>query len=85
MIGRKHLMETLGFWLVMLAGSLLMLWYATTPILAGFFLLTRQCIKRFSTVQHVNALALCLTALFTIPLSWISMSVLYKLGRIDFP
>jgi hypothetical protein len=78
-------MWSLGFWFLLLADSLISLWYVTIPILIGFFVLTRQCIKRFSQVHRVNALALCMTALFTLPLSWISMLVLYKIGGIDFP
>ena len=78
-------MESLLFWLAMLAGSLLMTWYVTGPIVIAFFLLSWYCIKRFSQVRHAVAAATALTLVFMLPLSWISMSVLYKLGKIDFP
>ncbi len=80
-----NVMESVAFWFVMLAGSLLVLWYVNIPILIVFFALTRYCLKRFSGVRCVNGLALSLTGFFTIPLSWISMTVLYRLGKIDFP
>jgi hypothetical protein len=77
-------MESLLFWFLMLASSLLMTWYVTGPILLAFYCLSWYCIKRFSQARNAVTAAIILTLAFMLPLSWISMNVLYKLGKIDF-
>ena len=76
-------MPELLFWIYILGYSFMMLWYVTAPILFLFFLLCRGLIKTCTRVQRVNVLALSITFLIAVPLSWFAMQVLYHMGRID--
>ena len=77
--------ETIAFCIAMYCGSLYMAWYVTVPVLMLFFVMARLFLKRFVNIRRLNLLALGLTAIFSIPLAWISAIVLYQLGKTDLP
>jgi len=80
-------LQAIFFYIVFYGSALFKVWYATVPLLIGFFFGSRYLLQSYLKPRHIssNLIALIFTIFFAVGLSILSVVVFFHRGKIDFP